>query len=329
MDRMTASCALPIRVEPLEGRRLFDAIVLTDSPADTATDPAADAIADAAAAPDPAADPVAARPAVPRVVRRYAPLVFLHSDEQNFPTTGQWFIDHSELRWARPLFPDDSVDKSVDASRLGEASDNPYTHEYNDRTYEASDYTRPRGTEADRNGLPTDYGFFLNLDNDNRGGLPSTSPNRGVYRSAARVYYDYRPRNKINYWFFFAFNDGPGPQNHEGDWERIEVKLNAANRASGTVYHQHGGSDTLSWRRTPKVGGTHPVVYSAKGSHASYPTPGRHRVFDVTNAGKSWATWNALINVRTRPFYGFGGAWGEVGELTDTTGPLGPSRYKQ
>ena len=39
-------------------------------------------------------------------------------------------------------------------------------------------------------------------------------------------------------------------------------------------------------------------------------------------AGKSWATWNALINVRTRPFYGFGGAWGEVGEISDTTGTL-------
>jgi len=35
-----------------------------------------------------------------------------------------------------------------------------------------------------------------------------------------------------------------------------------------------------------------------------------------------------LIDVRTRPFYGFGGAWGEVGNISDTTGPLGPSQYK-
>jgi hypothetical protein len=285
-------------------------------------DPATDLVAAAAA-------PEAVAAAVPRVVRRYAPLVWLNSGEQNFPTTGQSFVNHSRLRWAKPLFPDDNVDSTVDSSRLGAASSNPYTHEFDGRTYEADDYTRPRGTEADRNGLPTGYGFFLDLDNDARGGMRSTSANNRVYRSAARVYYDYQPRKDVTYWFFYAYNNGFGPQNHEGDWERVEVRLNANNRATQTVYHQHGGSETLQWRETPRVGRTHPVVFSARGSHASYPTAGDHHFdTDHTNRGKAWSTWNVLTNVKTRPFYGFGGAWGEVGEVSDTTGPLGPSRYK-
>jgi hypothetical protein len=31
-----------------------------------------------------------------------------------------------------------------------------------------------------------------------------------------------------------------------------------------------------------------------------------------------------MINVFQTPWYGFGGAWGERGLLTFTTGPLGP-----
>jgi hypothetical protein len=276
-----------------------------------------------------AAAPQAVTTATPHVVRRYAPLVWLNSNEKNFPTTGQSFINHSHLRWAKPLLPDDNVDSTVDASRLGVGSSNPYTHDYSGGAYKATDYTRPRGTEADRKGLPTGYGFFLDLDNDFRGGMTSTSTNNRVYTSAARVYYDYQAGKDITYWFFYAYNDGFGPQNHEGDWERIEVHLNARNRAVSTEYHQHAGSQTLSWADTPKVGRTHPVVFSAQGSHASYPTAGSHHFgTDHTNRGKAWSTWDALIDVRTRPFYGFGGAWGEVGNISDTTGPLGPSRYK-
>ena len=33
--------------------------------------------------------------------------------------------------------------------------------------------------------------------------------------------------------------------------------------------------------------------------------------------------------MRKEPWYGFGGAWGKAGAIGDTTGPLGPSRFKR
>ena len=80
-------------------------------------------------------------------------------------------------------------------------------------------------------------------------------------------------------WLFYAVNDAPagitGAFDHQGDRERISVRLNDQNHATDVAF---------------------------------FPGP-------------------ALAD-RPVPGYGFGGAWGEVGAIVDTTGPLGPSRYK-
>ncbi|MGI8944739.1 MAG: hypothetical protein ACR2GL_00680 [Thermoleophilaceae bacterium] len=89
---------------------------------------------------------------------------------------------------------------------------------------------------------------------------------------------------------------------------------------------------------------THPVVYSARGSHASYPRAGDYaevfrirgrpalEVVDHANACPDcpvWRTWRGqLLDARAQGWYGFGGAWGKAGRIGGTTGPLGPSGFK-
>jgi hypothetical protein len=51
-------------------------------------------------------------------------------------------------------------------------------------------------------------------------------------------------------------------------------------------------------------------------------------VKDHAGRGAQWKTWQHLQNARAQDWYGFGGAWGEVGNYADTTGPQGPSRFK-
>lgn len=202
-------------------------------------------------------------------------------------------------------------------------------------------------------------GFYLNLLDDAsvRSGTPSNSCDPGVYAGPA-VFYEYVPGQYIDYWFFYAYNeyktsgDGilPVPglvlQSHEGDWEGISIQLDPTDAPLNVFYYSHGEGEQRSWIETEKLPGTdHPVVYTAVGSHASYPNAGLHCVFlcgdfDVASSnGPAWETWNSLADVTVQPWYGYGGAWGEVGDgITipdigsilggDFTGPLGPSPWK-
>ena len=83
-------------------------------------------------------------------------------------------------------------------------------------------------------------------------------------------------RLSLQYWFFYYFNDFN--DKHEADWENIklffpvgtvEAALQTSPESAG--YAQHEGGEYADWDsdKVEKVG-THPVVYSAVGSHASY-----------------------------------------------------------
>ena len=70
----------------------------------------------------------------------------------------------------------------------------------------------------------------------------------------------------------------------------------------------------------------HFSAYCAKGSHASYPKTGTfHFGTDVTaKNGVEWQTNKNLKPLESQPWKEYAGAWGEVGQIKDTTGPLGP-----
>ncbi len=84
------------------------------------------------------------------------------------------------------------------------------------------------------------------------------------------------------------------------------------------------------------------MVFSARNSHASYPTVATRRgdatrvcgavgcSHDFRDRGRRWDAWEPglMRPAREEPWFGFGGAWGAAGELPDTTGPLGPSPWK-
>jgi hypothetical protein len=117
---------------------------------------------------------------------------------------------------------------------------------------------------------------------------------------------------------------------HEGDWERITLYLDedeplgAAPRS--VVFYQHSTNAFRTWASVEKDG-DRPVVYSAIGSHASLPSPGFGHIDVGDPHGLRWRTWEALDAIVDQPWYGFGGAWGRVGKVRDSTGPLGPGAH--
>ncbi|HEX9332620.1 MAG TPA: hypothetical protein VF896_12075 [Anaerolineales bacterium] len=86
----------------------------------------------------------------------------------------------------------------------------------------------------------------------------------------------------LQYHFFYAFNDwrlaANGINHHEGDWEMVAVYLKN-NEPYAVLFSQHGSGALERWEniyRAKDPNGnetTHPIIYTALGSHANYSKP--------------------------------------------------------
>jgi hypothetical protein len=151
----------------------------------------------------------------------------------------------------------------------------------------------------------------------------------------------------IQYWFFYPFNDGRGLFDHEGDWEHVTVQTDWAGRARTISLAQHRNTRpgaTRSWSTVVLVG-DHPVVWSARGTHASYAAPNAHRWFDSVSScltpascsGPIWRTWEAggLVNIGERGAllgadnaFAYEGLWGGSGRWLRGRAPRGPVQQR-
>jgi hypothetical protein len=118
------------------------------------------------------------------------------------------------------------------------------------------------------------------------------------------------------------------PVIHEGDWEGISVALGSG-EARRAAYFQHGKGPEI---RTLEPGES-PRVFIARGSHASYPdvdpfSKGSRLFKSYEVLGDAEPARIELLDVRSQPWYGFGGAWGTPGRTSTETGPLGPGEMK-
>ena len=86
----------------------------------------------------------------------------------------------------------------------------------------------------------------------------------------------------LQYHFFYAFNDwrlaANGVNHHEGDWEMVAVYLKN-DEPYAVLFSQHGSGALEPWENVQRVKDedgrdtTHPVIYTALGSHANYGKP--------------------------------------------------------
>jgi hypothetical protein len=148
---------------------------------------------------------------------------------------------------------------------------------------------------------------------------------------------DSQGRLWLQYWLFYYYNDyqllGPlSGGNHEGDWELVQVRLNASEQPEQIVGSQHKQAQSKAWADAPKDGPT-PLVYVARGSHANYFSKGAHWTgnwFDqadgkgpridpaldvLEDAAPAWVLWP--------------GAWGDTKagpSPLDSSSPISPGR---
>jgi hypothetical protein len=114
----------------------------------------------------------------------------------------------------------------------------------------------------------------------------------------------------LQYWLWYFYNDyslALGAGLHEGDWEMVQLRMRD-DEPDVAVYAQHTYAERRPWPQVEKEDGR-PVVYVARGSHASYFEAGFHTTevwYDLADGkrqapelaleilegdGPGWARW--------------------------------------
>ncbi|HEV2781324.1 MAG TPA: hypothetical protein VGX25_18225 [Actinophytocola sp.] len=293
----------------------------------------ASACEDRVAPPTPAQPASTAPPASDprtRLARQLAPAVWLAENERNFPMDASRFIANSDL-WF------DHGD--------GCADDEPVAREVSERGLAGDEYRHPgsvpptlarphatvrcqhdeRGPHYQPNTSDqepgTGKGFYLDLDDAQRRG---DGPNAPVYWQFVG---EDGGAGAFVYWLFYGYNDFD-INNHEGDWERVAVRVDGERPTGVTFWRHNEPSCSLPWERVEKAG-NRPVTYSASGSHGSYHRQGTFPlatalIADDTSPGTPWHTWDNLRAVEKEPWWGYRGLWGVTGP-EGFSGPAGPN----
>ncbi len=199
---------------------------------------------------------------------------------------------------------------------------------------------------------------FLDLNGDPLGDTCVFATDFDTLKNAGQapvVMYAHIAREKgrqgiaLQYWFFWYFNEFNDL--HEGDWEGMQITFDAANpqealeiEPTEMILFQHAGGERARWN-DPKVEkeGSHPVVYPAAGSHATFY---RSAVFVGNGSrGSGVGCDNTAEPLRRldpkavllpdRPtdrgrfaWLGFDGRWGQK-EKGFNNGPTGPQTKTQ
>jgi hypothetical protein len=141
----------------------------------------------------------------------------------------------------------------------------------------------------------------------------------------------------LQYWIYYYFDSQGnfGGAVHEGDWELVQVRLDAAGSPDQAAYAQHGSGERCAWSQVASTAGR-PLVYVAQGSHASYFRPGHYDDPDPDDDanGEGPYTLPAVEQIRSESpsWVAWPGAWGDSqtsdGQRSSPPGPRFQSEGK-
>jgi hypothetical protein len=168
---------------------------------------------------------------------QYSPVLHFTGAEKFYPTTVEYAIGNSVVKQRNPSGTPLLIDSSPTPTTLGQYSQ--------DNLYLDNSLSTLENIAADYSSKASNLGYHAYVR---------------VVRDGSSVV--------IQYWLFYAFNNGP-LNDHQGDWEVIQVFLDSAANPSKVLLSQHGAGENAAWSDVEKAQ-DHPVVYVAQGSHANY-----------------------------------------------------------
>lgn len=197
-----------------------------------------------------------------KLIRTFQPLVYYHEEEKHFPVAIEWF----GIAW-------DNLKEWNETGKLNST----YLGE-NNFTNKAPLYSSVLQQD---NGTTRLIYYFLH----------------GFNECGFRLHLKYRI---LKYSNEELVNVCPAGR-HWSDVEGIFIYLNPdLQKVKKIVFNYHDFSKEYSYDQIRWINSTHPIVYSGRGSHASYPRDGIHNYIDV------WKHKNRFIEIK--------------GEMVDITG---------
>jgi hypothetical protein len=277
------------------------------------------------------------------LAERFAPVIYHSSDESNFPTNVDRFLEQTSLN-----FYDDTCSPDLVVRITDRPSQLALVSARRRAACGGDDEVHADGTRSRRKHRT----FFLaDLPKQARRGSVDTRE----WTTYVHAYRDVGGGVTVQYWRFYAYNDAAN--DHGGDWEGLHLVLDRALRPSHARLFGHS-----RMRELPAKGlrweGNHVVVFSEGGGHATRASGDgifargcddiRLCTIDVNNPRTfvRQETWpggrvrfpngqvgeaGAIVNVgaRTAPLNGqlfirYAGLWGSPGRLFFTSGYWGP-----
>lgn len=230
--------------------------------------------------------------AVPAFVAAHAPLVHLYSEERFYPGSVAEYVPHFMVSTAaRNLSAPLSLANLTRSGALLRARANDSAAEL---------YLTAR-EQWQKDGLHSEFAPWLMGHDTHRPNIWTGE----IARAFSTLIVVEKPGNVTDaFWFYFyPYNFGPfvmgrGPfGDHLGDWEHSVVRF--VNGEPQLVWMSaHGGGTAFTY--ASMLGGNaldpaRPTIYSARGTHAQYTSPGRHphdipwhMLSDYADAGDLW-----------------------------------------
>ena len=242
---------------------------------------------------------------------KYEPYLHFAAGEKFFPTDANYHIINSELYKKKSDDSNELIERFPDVATIAQYTTETYFLNNTLGGYKeiAEDYKQNRESFGDKiyAHVTSEEGFIV-----------------------------------VQYWFFYAFNPGTLNQ-HQGDWEMIEIVLDSTETPQYAVYSQHHAGEMADWKDVEKVGETHPRVYVALGSHASYFRPYQGKLgIESDIVGNAYTLKPEDLEIvylgekgtgnhpSSQDWLDFGGKWGNWARLVDASlgaaGPSGPGQ---
>jgi len=239
---------------------------------------------------------------------QYAPIFYFEGQEECFPVDVEYHINNAIL-YEFLNNGNNEIDSSIDSNKLAN---------YSSETYEFYFLDNKLGTINDDN--------IINDYQEKKG-----SYNYNIYTNVVDISLD---TTVVQYWMFYAFNNGD-LNRHEGDWELVQIVFNN-NEPSQVMYSQHHSGQKARWDQVDKTG-LHPHVYVAYGSHANYFRSYSGMIGIASDhVGSNGFILTpeqyTLVSMQNMSWLEFRGLWGEIQAEEDIflgqSGPNGP-KYRQ